>query len=295
MRGCFSSFPTTLFDEERRLIDAFCASTSVPQSDFVFKEKMMSKSSLPKPPTKRPNLTIVPAWQARPLLAKGKNFGWQLTEEGWVNPGYGSFRHFAVVEADGQGNPTALKYDLILWDDGPIDPETGLATPGTVIVPIEKKDDMLFVRCFWEWRPAIWDQATGLQGNWVLSVPGGFASFVGESAETAAKREALEEGAIHLFEVKILGHSSANRANTRTCVNFGYALFEVKEGATPTEAEGKLLGNFSVPLADFPTTLDKLVNEAVGETRKALGLVQAKPRKNILAKVIGELESLLED
>jgi ADP-ribose pyrophosphatase YjhB (NUDIX family) len=255
----------------------------------------MSKEKfvLPEPP-ERPNITVVPAWQARRLLPEGRNFGWQLTEDGLVNPRFGAFRRYAQVEVDQDGNPIKFHYDLVLWDDGPIDPETGLATPGMVVVPIEKKEGEYFVRCSWQWRPAIYDQETGEQGVWTLSVPGGFADFVGETPEAVAKREAREEGALHLLNWKKLGHSSANRANTRTCVNFGYALFEVVEGEKLTESDEKLYGSFAVPLVDFPITRDKLINEAVWATQKALGLIRPRPNKGFIAKLIEELSSLIE-
>jgi len=226
----------------------------------------------PEPPA-RPNIVTVPAWQARHLLPQGGSFGWQNTWDGLSNPKYGAYRHYVEVDVDPDGVPVRLRFDHILWDDGAIDANTGLATPGTVIFPIEKRDSEYLVRCFWQWRACIYDHVTGQQGNWVISVPGGFAAFVGETAEQVAQREAKTEAALHLLSVKIVGRASANRASVRTCVNFGYALFELDETKKLVPDEEKLVGQLAIPLHLFPLGLDGLVDLAWAFTVRDLGLV----------------------
>lgn len=203
-------------------------------------------------------------------LSKGKVYGWQPVIEGdriigFKNPTKGSFTHTAMVNDDG-----TFSYDFMLWDDGPIDPATGLATPGTITVPVRKdKNGNYFVRCFQQERPVIFDHMNNVQGVTCYSFPGGFASYTGESPEAVARRESLEEAGIKLIDVKIIGYSSANRANTRTCVNFAIAEYvQVKESVDP--AGEKIFGNFEFPIKKFPLGQDGLINEAWAHAIKHL-------------------------
>lgn len=202
---------------------------------------------------------VVPIDQAGPL-----NCGWQPVMvngefTGFKNPKLGQFIHSAVVDGG-----KAL-YDLILWDDGPIGSD-GLATPGAVVAPIEKREDGYYVHCFYQWRPAM--------GMWVLTLPGGFAKFVGESPEAVAAREALEESGIKLLNNKIEA-SSGNRANVRTLVNVGYAEFDVVGDEISEEIE-KIFGKFAIRIDKFPWSTDRFTNEAVYLAQRELGLVRPK-------------------
>lgn len=193
-----------------------------------------------------------------------ENRGWrQVLEDGMVigfrNPEKGQFIHSAVVDGE-----KAL-YDLILWDDGPIG-QDGLATPGTVIAPIEKREDGYYVHCFYQWRPAM--------GMWVLTLPGGFAKFVGESPEAVAAREAMEESGIKLLDTKMEA-SSGNRANVRTLCNIGFAEFDTVGNEVSEEIE-KIFGKFAIRIDMFPWTPDRYTNEAVYLAAKTLGLISAK-------------------
>jgi ADP-ribose pyrophosphatase YjhB (NUDIX family) len=203
-------------------------------------------------------------------LPEGKVYGWQPVIEGdriigFKNPKLGSFIHTAMVKDDG-----TFFYDIMLWDDGPIDSETGLATPGTITVPVRKDENgKYYVRCFQQERPVIFDHINNVQGVTCYSFPGGFASYTGESPEAVARRESLEEAGIKLIDVKIIGYSSANRANTRTCINFAVAEYvQVKETIDPSGE--KIFGNYEFLIEKFPLGQDGLINEAWAHAIKHL-------------------------
>lgn len=191
-----------------------------------------------------------------------KKCGWTPTIEGdrivgFKNPSLGSFTHSAMLKDDG-----TFAYDFMLWDDGPIDPTTGLATPGAITVPVRKGDDgKYYVRCFQQERPVIYDHINGVQGVTCYSFPGGFAIYTGESPEAVSRRESLEEAGIKLIDVKPVGYASANRANTRTCPNYFIAAYEQIKQTIAPEGE-KIFGNFEFPIEDFPLGMDGLVNNA---------------------------------
>jgi ADP-ribose pyrophosphatase YjhB (NUDIX family) len=220
---------------------------------------------------------VVPITQANVA-----NPGWKPVLDGdrivgFRNPGLGQFIHSAVVDGE------KSMYDLMLWDDGPIG-EDGLATPGTVIAPIEKLEDGYYVHCFWQWRPAL--------STWVLTLPGGFASFVGESADTVAKREAMEEGGFTLLSASTAA-SSANRANVRTLVNVGYAEF-VQNGKPISNDNEKIVGKFAIRIDKFPWTPDRFTNEAVWLAVMQLGLVRAKPIETVEDAIAALKKALIE-
>jgi len=221
-------------------------------------------NELPSPPAK-PNIQIVPINEE--FRAKYPDFkdGWQKyfagsgkpVHEEFINPRIGRVVHSVVLI---NGIP---KYDIMFQHDGPIQ-EDGKSTPGAVLVPIEYKDRRYYVHCFYEYRAAIGE------GEWVLSVPGGF-SKLGASVLDTAKTEALEEAGIHIMCAEF-GYSSSNRAFVNTKTGSGYAMFTKKETANPELAE-TIVGSFAIPIENFPYTSDKHINDAIYFAIKQLMLI----------------------
>ena len=208
---------------------------------------------LPVEPTERRRHTLLPMsligdwvqnfvedWNLK--NEKKKSIGWKGDASGIRNPNFGSAEHYAEVEYDENGNLVNFISDGILWQNGKLDTMTGIATPGSVIAPIEKRDEGYYVHCFWQWRPAPWDAKTVVPaeltdpkdiesfkalntGMWLLTTPGGFAQLVADTPETVAKREAIEEAGLKIGK-PVFRSKSFNRANVATLVGIGYSTFE---------------------------------------------------------------------
>lgn len=247
---------------------------------------------LPSPPEEHPDITVVPTWMVPPHLKK-KSWGWNPTWEGVENPNFGSFRHYAQVRTNESGQIIKVDFDLIRWNDGAIDGRTGLPSPGSVVAGIELVNGMYYVQSFWQWRNAAYDDEAypvpesfeepheieqyiaNNTGVWMLTVPGGFAAFAGETTDSVAAREGMEESALQFLGIKT-EKVCANRANVTTLVRVGYANFERLERATPTETDEKLLGQFAVRIDAFRTS-DALVGEAIRFAREELNLISPGP------------------
>lgn len=261
---------------------------------------------LPSPPTERARHTLLPmsldgvgdwardfieVWNLNPKNEKKKSIGWKVdTEnEALVNPNFGSAQHYVEVEYDKEGNLTNVISDGMLWENGKLDTRTGISTPGSVVAPIEKREDGYFVHCYWQWRPAPWDAKTVIPpeltdlkdieefkalntGEWMLTTPGGFANFVGDKPETVAKREALEEAGLRV-DKPVFDQTSFNRASIRTKINTGYSTFERIGNGVKDEGE-KLFGKIAVRIDKFRSK-DGMVKDAVNFAREELGLISS--------------------
>jgi ADP-ribose pyrophosphatase YjhB (NUDIX family) len=197
----------------------------------------------------------------------------------------------AVVEYDEDGNLTKYSHDIVLWNDGAVDPRTETSSPGAVVVPIEKVGENYYVHCFWQWRFAPWDDEIQVpddltaeqakdfvalnRGEWFLTTPGGFASFAGEKPETVAKREAMEEAGLKVLK-PVFDRKSFNRANVSTLVRVGYSVFERTGTEQLVDEAEKILGKMAVRIDKFRTT-DAHVGEAIQFAREDLGLISASP------------------
>lgn len=265
---------------------------------------------LPTEPTEKPRQTLLPMslvgdWVREYVdefnskvedPKKIKKIGWDTTRgnEGLMqNLGFGSFQHYAAVEYDEEGNLVKFNNDLILWQDGRIDQRTGIATPGSVVVPIEKVGDDYYVHCFWQWRSAPWDADIKVPeeftdpkdiesfkalntGMWFLTTPGGFAQFVGESQEVVAKREAIEEAGLEITK-PVFTRKSFNRANVAPLLGVGFSTFKRVGEEIKQEGE-KLFGKMAVRIDVFRTT-DELVAASVNFAREELGLISSGSSK----------------
>lgn len=261
--------------------------------------------SLPPEPAEKPRQTLLPMtlvgdwvcdfvknWN-RQHPDKKKSIGWSNEGLSLKNPQFGSAEIYAVVEYDNEGNLVNFVNDVLLWQDGRLDERTGIATPGSVIAPIEKREDGYFVHCFWQWRPAAWDININIPpsltnkediekfkalhtGMWMLTVPGGFAKFVGDSPEITARREALEEAGIKI-DKPVFASRSFNRASVATLVNIGFSTFEITGGEVKEEGE-KVLGKIAVRIDKFESP-DAMSAAAVDYACKKLGLVSYMPQR----------------
>lgn len=257
---------------------------------------------LPSEPTERSRHTLLPMslvgeWVEDFVIdwnlhnEKKKSIGWKVDteKEKLVNPNYGSVEHYAEVNYDKDGNLTNFISDGILWENGKIDSRTGIATPGAVVAPIEKRGDGYYVHCFYQWRPSPMDAEIKVPveitdpkdveefkalntGEWLLTTPGGFASFTSDRPEDVAKREALEEAGIKV-DAPILVKKSFNRANIRTKIGVGYSMFERVGDGISDEGE-KLLGKMAVRIDKF-RSIDEMVSAAVNFAREELGLISS--------------------
>lgn len=257
---------------------------------------------LPSEPTERSRHTLLPMslvgdwvrdfvedWNSK--NDKKKSIGWKvdMDNEAIINPNFGSAQHYAEVNYDTEGNLTNFISDGILWENGKLDTRTGIATPGSVVAPIEKREDGYYVHCFWQWRPAPMDAEIKVPaeltnprdieefkalntGEWFLTTPGGFASFVGDKAEDVAKREALEEAGLRV-EKPVFVKKSFNRANIRTKINVGFSTFERVGDEVDDEGE-KLFGKMAVRIDKFRTT-DEMASAAVNFAREELDLISS--------------------
>jgi ADP-ribose pyrophosphatase YjhB (NUDIX family) len=230
-------------------------------------------NTLPDKPALPSNQVVMPIAAIEKM--DHKPFGWLPVLEGdriigLRNPALGQFIHSVVAEVDSDGKPIKVMYDLVVWDDGVLGPD-GLSTPGSVVAPIERREDGLYVHCFWQWRPALSDFA--------LTLSGGFALFVGETPEAVAAREAREERAIKLLNT-VLRASSSNRANSRTLVNVGFAEFE-QTGTPLTSEDEKMVGKMAIRIDIFPWSIDRFTNEAVFLAASYLGLIRPKEMNSI--------------
>ena len=257
---------------------------------------------LPPPPTERARHTLLPMnvvgdwvrdfvddWNSK--NDKKKSIGWHVDtdREELKNPNFGSAQHYAEVNYDEAGNLTNFISDGILWENGKIDTRTGIATPGSVVAPIEKRSDGYYVHCFWQWRPAPWDADIKVpdeltdqkeieefkalnSGKWMLTVPGGFAGFVGDTKEVVAKREALEEAGLRVKK-PIITAKSFNRANIRTKIGIGFSTFERVGEEVKDEGE-KLFGKMAVRIDKFRSD-DEMSMAAVNFAREELDLISS--------------------
>ena len=233
-------------------------------------------------------------------LPEGKKPGWQpMVDEkgmllGFANPKFGLIRHSAIVdEKEGKLN---FLYDGLLWEDGPIDPETQQASPNAVIVPIEEREDGYYVHCHREFRPVIRDHIAGVWGVEVLSIAGGFTKKGAKPSETALS-ELLDEEGIQVEEgtMERIGWGSPNRAFVATCLEIWIAKFKLKGEAKPDTAES-IHGNEVVRIDKFPFGVDLIVNAAVFAAAAHLGCVSPKPeKKGLIALLRNFLEQLLSE
>ena len=208
----------------------------------------------------------------------------------WEKSGVGAFIHAAVINVDNEKNLTSYAYDIVEFRDGPIDKRTGLSTPGTVIAPVEKVGDEYYVRCFWEYRPVIWDNNKTVPdeitdpvkleeymainaGEWVLTTPGGYAKLVKESAESTAKAEGNEESGLNI-QKPIFTDKNFNRSNIQTKAHVGYSTFTVGEGQNLGRDE-RTMGSLAVNLRVFETP-DAMVQTAVDFAARELILKKQK-------------------
>jgi ADP-ribose pyrophosphatase YjhB (NUDIX family) len=153
-----------------------------------------------------------------------------------------------------------------------------LATPGTVIAPIEKVGDDYYVRCSWEYRAVVWDNSkvvppeitdplelekyiANIGGEWVLSVPGGFANFVNETANDTAIAESIEEGGIKVNR-PIFTDKTFNRNNIQTKIHLGYSTFETEREDPSLGRDERIVGNLAVNIRVFESA-DAMVQGAV--------------------------------
>lgn len=259
---------------------------------------------VPPVPTEIPRHTLLPmseigdwvkdyveVYNEDPNNKKKKEIGWKVDpeQEQIVNPKYGSAQHYAEVKYDEDGNLVDFVSDGILLENGPLDERTGIATPGSVVAPIEKREDGYYVHCFYQWRPAPWDAEVKVPeeltdpkdieqfkalntGEWFLTVPGGFAKFAGNSLEDVAAEEALEESGLRIRRPKFKA-KSFNRANVRSQIGIGFAEFERIDNGIVDQGE-KLLGKFAVRIDKFRSK-DSMSSEAVNFAREELDLISS--------------------
>lgn len=258
---------------------------------------------LPSEPAERPRQTLLPmsevrdwaegyieAWNAE-HPDKPKSIRWQADESGLEDPKFGSVKHYATVNYDTDGNLTELVDDTFLTQDGRIDERTGIATPGAVVAPIEKRDDGYYVHCFWQWRPAAWDQDVEVPpeltdpseiekfkalntGEWMLSLPGGYARKVGAMFQETAHDEAREEAGLKIDRPVFTSHSF-NRARNATKIGTGFSTFE-RVGDEVKDAGELLSGRMAVRIDRFRST-DAMAMASVNFAREELGLIAAAP------------------
>ncbi len=123
-------------------------------------------TELPTPPETKPRQTVlaldepgVKEWvegfisahnERESDPAKHKKLAWSQTDEGLENAGFGTYKHSIVVEYDAEGDLTNYAYDMVMWNDGVINKETGLANPGAVVVPLERIGDAYYIHCSWQ-------------------------------------------------------------------------------------------------------------------------------------------------
>lgn len=244
--------------------------------------------AMPAFPKERGKTTFVPVDFLSPQdrLKVMAEVPWNPKWDGLSNQKFGEFRLMTHVTLDEKGNIVKPNYQAVIWNDGPIDPRTRLATPGAVTAPVEYRNGKYYVHFSFQWREAPWDGKVisvpsdltdrfevekfiaENRGLWVATTPGGFADFVGESPEAVAKREAIEEGGIEILSFNSTP-ALTNRANVATLVSVGYSAFKIVSDKLSTEAE-KLLGNFAVPIDRFIST-DDLVDKAVTFALRDLG------------------------
>lgn len=254
--------------------------------------------ALPSEPKENPRQTLLPMsligqWVNDYITTnpeEKRRINWNADESGIENPRFGSVKHYATVEYDTEGNLTKYLFDGILQEDGTLDPRTGIATPGSVVAPIEDVDGKLYVHCFYQWRPAAWDQEMSFpaeltdpkeieeykasqRGMWMLTVPGGFAEFVGDSPEAVGRREAMEEAGLAI-DKPVFARQSFNRASTASLINVGFSTF--KRVGNELQSEGELLmgsGKTAVRIDAFRSQ-DAMSSAAVNTAREGLGLIR---------------------
>ena len=226
---------------------------------------------------------------------KKRVIDWRHNPSGITNPGFGSYDHGVIVEFDKEGIVTKALHDTVIWNDGPLDEKTGLATSGTVIIPIEKVGDEYYVHCFWQYRSAPYDSTIKVpkdmtdpkqirdfialnRGMWMLTTPGGFADFASETPEAVAKREALQEAGLRIHK-PTLTQQSFNRANIGNLVNVGFCTFERKTDRKLSKDAEIILGKMAIRIDKFQTN-DAIVGAAVSFAREQLGLTSASPVKS---------------
>lgn len=255
---------------------------------------------LPSTPVEKPRQTLLPMsligdWARKYITFwnkehpdKPKSIRWQADESGLQDPKYGSVKHYATVNYDTEGNLTELIDDTFLTQDGRIDERTGIATPGAVVAPIEKRPDGYYVHCFWQWRPAAWDQEIEVPpeltdpkdienykalhtGEWMLSLPGGYAKRVGALFPETADTEAREEAGLKIDKPVYTSHSF-NRARNATKIGIGFSTFE-RAGDEIKDAGELLSGRMAVRIDQFRST-DAMAMAAVNFAREQLGLIR---------------------
>lgn len=281
---------------------------------------------LPSEPAEKPRQTLLPvdgpagirewivgyieAWN-REHPDKPKSIRWQADESGLKDPNFGSVEHYATVNYDESGNVTELVDDTFLLQDGRLDERTGIATPGSVIAPIERRADGYYVHCFWQWRPAAWDQEIEVPseltdpteiekfkalhtGEWMLSLPGGYARKVGALFSETAFDEAMEEAGLRINRPVFTSHSF-NRARNATKIGIGFSTFE-RVGDEIKDAGELLSGRMAVRIDQFRST-DAMAMACVNFAREELGLIssgvaETESDKETIATLRRQIESL---
>ncbi len=256
--------------------------------------------ALPSEPSERPRQTLMPmseigAW-ARSYVEvwnvthpeQQKSIRWQADKSGLKDPNFGSVLHYATVNYDEEGNLTQLVDDTYLTQDGRLDERTGIATPGAVVAPIEKRPDGYYVHAFWQWRPAAWDQEVEVPaeitdpkqiedfkamntGEWMLSLPGGYARKVGALFSETADEEARSEAGLQIDKPVFTSHSF-NRARVATQIGTGFSTFQ-RVGEEIKDAGELLSGKLAVRIDQFRSK-DAMVMAAVNFAREELGLIR---------------------
>lgn len=261
---------------------------------------------LPSEPTERPRQTLLPmseigdwardyieVWNSTHPPEQHKSIRWKADESGLEDPKFGSVKHYGTVNYDIEGNLTQLVDDTYLTEDGRLDERTGIATPGAVVAPIEKRPDGYYVHAFWQWRPAAWDQEVEVpseitdpaeiekfkalnRGEWMLSLPGGYARKVGAMFPETADEEAREEAGLKIDKPVFTNHSF-NRARVATQIGTGFSTFE--RVGDEIKDEGELLsGKMAVRIDKFRSK-DAMAMAAVNLAREELGLISSGATK----------------
>ena len=201
-----------------------------------------------------------------PKKHKKIGFSYLSNKKSFEKPGVGAFVHAAVINIDPEGNFISFAYDINVFKDGPIDTRNNLATPGSVVAPIEKIGDEYYARCFWEYRPVIWDNEKVIpedindpeelekylavnRGEWVLSVPGGYAKVAKQSGSEVASEEASEEGGVFISK-PIFVDKTFNRSNQETKTHIGYSMVS-GEGTRHSGRDERIYGSFAVNVKAF--------------------------------------------
>lgn len=166
------------------------------------------------------------------------------------NAKFGSKQHCVVCDVvdlpNGDVEVVKPLYDFILEEDGPIDPETGLAKPGALMALVVRRHDGYYILVQSQQRDIIRNHHTNKWGFWnnpvVIehTIPGGFAKSDDEDSLQTALEELSEETGVRLdpnkvSKVKFAGTFSSNRAFIATCTDIYYVL--VEEADVEGEAE----------------------------------------------------------